>query len=521
MSITKQITLGAGAAWLSRGVSVFVGLVLLPVLFRNFTKEELGVWLLLGQSWATLGIFELGFGVTLTRRIAFAKGKSGSDPGALLTEETIQEIADLVATGKRVYRALALFTFAFSIGAGFFYLRTLHLGAMPISQVWMAWGILCLSQTLGVWANVWNSVLLGVGYVGWDAVLGSLASILTMLAQIGVVLLGGGLIALATAAAVGALTQRFLMLGFARRRRPEIFSIRGHWCGEVFYSMISPALLAWLTGLGTVLVFQTDSFFIAGFFGVGQIPAYRGAFLIALNLHMLAGVFAGASAVFLSHLWTEGNFAEVRRVVTRNLRIGLFLMLTGSACVLVLGERLFNLWLGKGNFIGYPTLAVLLALFVMEQHSYIISTSSRATENEVFAICSLAAGVLKLVFAWLLVRQWGFLGIALATALALILTNHWYMVYRGLARLQISWREHVWRVLLPCAGVFALSVVACRCALELLKPFAPVIQVAGISAVSGIVLILALWQWVLEADLRRRILARIGWPISSNLPGSK
>ena len=71
MSITRRIAFGAAASWFSRGVSILLGLVLLPVLFRHLPKEELGVWLLLGQSWAALGIFDLGFGVTLTRRIAF------------------------------------------------------------------------------------------------------------------------------------------------------------------------------------------------------------------------------------------------------------------------------------------------------------------------------------------------------------------------------------------------------------------------------------------------------------------
>jgi len=150
MSITQRIAFSATATWFSRGVSILLGLVLLPVLFRHLPREELGVWLLLGQSWAALGIFDFGFGFTLTRRIAFAKGKSGTDPNAPLTEESAREIADLVATGKRVYRVLAVFAFVFSFGAGFFYLRTLHLGSVPISEVWLAWGLLCVSQAFGV-----------------------------------------------------------------------------------------------------------------------------------------------------------------------------------------------------------------------------------------------------------------------------------------------------------------------------------------------------------------------------------
>src|SRR6476661_2248289 len=123
MSVTRRIAFGAGASWFSRGTTILLGLVLLPVLFRHLPKEELGVWLLLGQSWAAMGMLDFGFGFTLTRRIALAKGKSGGDPNAPLTLETQREIADLVASGQRIYRLMASAVFLVSWGLGFWYLR--------------------------------------------------------------------------------------------------------------------------------------------------------------------------------------------------------------------------------------------------------------------------------------------------------------------------------------------------------------------------------------------------------------
>src|SRR5467141_140784 len=127
MSVSRRILFGAAASWFSRGLTLLLGLVLLPVLFRHLPKEELGVWLLLGQSWAAMGILDLGFGVTLTRRIALAKGKSGGDPSAPLTLETKREIADLVECGRRIYRIMAVGVFLVSWSLGFFYLRNLTL----------------------------------------------------------------------------------------------------------------------------------------------------------------------------------------------------------------------------------------------------------------------------------------------------------------------------------------------------------------------------------------------------------
>ena len=52
------------------------------------------------------------------------------------------------------------------------------------------------------------------------------------------------MVALAVVAATGALMQRFLIVGFARRKRPELFSVRGGWRPKLVKSMAPIALRA-------------------------------------------------------------------------------------------------------------------------------------------------------------------------------------------------------------------------------------------------------------------------------------
>jgi O-antigen/teichoic acid export membrane protein len=508
MSVTKRIAFGAAASWFSRGVTIVLALVLMPVLFHHLAKEELGVWLLLAQTSALLFILDLGLSSVLTRRIALAKGKSGSDPETSLNRETQREIADLVESGRRLFLGLAVGTFVVSCLSGFVYLQHLHLTTLSLPVVWSAWGILCLSQAFGVWAQVWNCLLSGVGYVGWDAVLGSFISTMTLLAQIATLFLGGGLVALATVAAVGLFAQRYLLLGFARNRRPELFSIRGKFNGALVRGMISPSLRAWATGIGILMVLNTDQFFIASLSGAAQIPAYRAAYLVIYNLNMLAVTAAGASAVFISHLWQAGQFAEVHRVVIRNLRLGLGLMAAGGACVLVLGPRLFDVWLGPGNFIGLPILIIFFVLLTLEAQCYIITLQSRATEDEAFAFWALGAGSLKLILSAILGLRFGLIGIASSTLLAQLATNHWYMVYRGLKRLGMNFEAHMVNVVLPVAGLFI--VVALATWLPLAENLFPTewSAVLGDGCIASLFLAAFVWFFILEPGHRLRFFAR-------------
>lgn len=511
MSVTKRIAFGAAASWFSRGVTILLGLVLMPVLFRHLPKEELGVWLLLGQSWAAMGILDLGVGVTLTRRIALAKGKSGSNPDAPLTEESKQEIADLVACGRRIYRLMAAGVFLVACGLGFIYLRNLQLNNLSLSTAWIAWAILCAAQAFTVWGTVWTCLLQGVGYIGWDAIIASFLQALMLTAQIIAVLCGGGLIALATIATIGAIAQRFLTRQFARKRKPELFALEGRWNPRVLQGMRGLAFQAWLTALGTILVQNTDSFFIASVQGAKDIPAFRAAFLVVLNLHLLAAVFASSSIVFISHLWQAGQISEVQRIVQRNLRLGLCIMLCGGAAILASGASLFNVWLGPSNYVGFGIVALFVVMFVLEQQTYIISTSCRATEHEAFAGWMMAGGLLKLLLAFVLMNYFGLIGLAAGTLIAQLLTAHWFVPYRGLQRLQFGFSRYLGSVLMPCILVFTVAAGMSFFAVTLASTSTDWIKLASACLASGAVLAAAMCLFVLDSSQRRRVSAWIGW----------
>lgn len=481
----------------------------MPVLFRHLPKDELGIWLLLGQSWAVMGILDLGFGVTLTRRIALAKGKSGGAPNAALSEESLSEIAELVECGRRIYRGMAGCVFLVSWLLGFFYLRNLELHMVSHSTVWIAWTILCLSQALTVWASVWTCLLQGVGYVGWDAIFGSLANGAMLVTQIVAVILGGGLIHLAFIAATCAMLQRGLTRTFARKRRPELFALRGAWNGRLVRGMIGISLRAWFTALGGILVQNTDGFFIATSEGAEHIPAFRAAFIVLLNIHMLGGIFASSSTVFISHLWQAGEIQEVQRIVQRNLRLSLSIVLCGCATVLTAGESLFNVWLGPSNYAGFAIVTIFVVMFILEQQTFVISTACRATEHETFGGLMMMGGILKLLFAYLLMPRFGLTGLAAGTLTAQLLTAYWFVPYHGLRRIGIGFRAYFTSVLAPCASVFVVALTLGFTVIgHLPKSGLGDWQKLTVAClVGGVMLLGAMWWLVLEANQRNRILA--------------
>jgi O-antigen/teichoic acid export membrane protein len=509
MSVHRRIAFGAAAIAFSRVLNVLLGLAVMPVLFRHLPKEELGVWMLLAQTWAAMGILDLGFGIILTRRMALARGRKKDEMDEAASAGDLEEIADLVSCGKRIYAWLAVGAFILSWSLGWLYLGQLQLGTLSHAQVWTAWTVLCVSQAMGVWAGVWTCLLQGLGAVGWDAVIASLVGAAVLVLQIVAVLSGGGLVALSVIAAVGALVQRGVILNVARKRQPEIFAARRAWRPELLRSMKGPAFQAWLTTLGGVLVANSDQFFITHSEGATGIPAYRAAMLLVIHLHFVSGVFAGASQVFVSQLWEAGKVAEIRAILRRNALIGLLCMGCGGATILALGPTLFDWWLSPGNFAGYAVLSIILLNFTLEHHANVFSSCGRATDDEAYALPSMLSGVLKLGLAVAFLRWWGLAGLAASTLMAQAATVFWHSVWRASVRLGIDFLEHFRGVLLPCAGIFLVALGVCHATKLPLAGQMAIVQVAAVCLAGGALLGIACWFLVLQPEQRNRALARI------------
>lgn len=508
MSASKRIAFAVSISWLSRAVSILANLFLIPILFRYMGKEELGLWFLLGNSQAFLGLLGMGIAPTLTRHIALAKGKSGADPNVELSLESQQHIADLVATGRIILQWLSVVVFFIAWASGYGLISQLELKEVSPQTVFWAWTLMCGGYAIGVWVSYLNCWLAGIGYVGWDSLITTVISILTIFANITAVLLGGGLLEISVIFVLSSLIPRIAIWGFIVWKQPGLLAYQGKWNYENAQTLIKPSLYWWLTDLGAFLILRTDAYFIALLRGTEDIPSYQAAYQLVANLYILAISFGKASSVFISQAWQAGNLSAVQRLTLKNAKIGLSIMAAGVAFLSFNGQEVLELWLGSGNFIGYGVIMVFCIMLTLEVQHVILATCSRATEDEKYVASALTAGVLNIIFTWYLIRPLGLIGVALGTMLAQMLTNNWYAVYRPLTRLKISGKLYFNEVvkLSVILGVACLSISGIwQQALRMANLDRPIILMAGSAATCSLLLLGAFWQYILELHQRQSL----------------
>lgn len=456
-------------------------------------QEELGIWFIISQSAMFVGLLDFGFGPTFTRRIAFAKSLSTSDPKAPLAANSKTELSALVGTGRILYRYLSVAVFVIAGITGAFFLTSIDIDAINRDQVLVAWSLLIFSYSINTWAGFWNCLLAGMGYVASVGFIGTGFQLASTLTNITIVLLGGGLLELAAATCVFNILSRQFTLWYIRKKRPELNDLHGKWDRNLFHGALKPSFLCWLTSLGSFLILRTDQYFIASFKGPAELPAYQAAYSFFYNLNLLGAAFSGATAVYYSHLWRGGEIKHLRALVLRNLNIGVSIVLVGGISIISTSPALFDIWLGSGNFVGNPVLVVFGIMLALETQHNTFAQATRATEHEVFAPLSLGAGLLNLALTWHLIGNLGLLGVALATLISQLTTNNWYCVYRGHRRLNMSFKTTVFHSYIPLLGLVITTIIASTLTAHSVHYSESLLKICATLAVNLTLLLVFLW----------------------------
>ena len=511
MSASKRVAFAVAISWLSRSVTILANLFCIPVLFRFLGKEELGLWFLLGNSQAFLGLLGLGIAPTLSRHIALAKGKSGSDPNAELTADSLQHISDLIVTGRTILQWLAVFVFLVAWISGYGLINQIDLKEVSVQEVFWSWTLLCLGYAIGVWVSYLGCWLEGLGYVEWYHTTSTLVSIITIASNIIVAMMGGGLFWLAVITVISGLLQRLLILVFIRVRKINLSASEGRWNLEYAKKMVKPSLYCWLTSVGIFLILKTDQYFITLVAGAEEIPSYNAAYQLASNLRNVALPFALSASTFMSQMWQAGDIEGVRQLVRKSCNFGLLIMCCGSGYLIVIGQDLIDVWLGRGVFVGSAVLTTFCIMFIFEVQNVCLMYASRATEYEKFTISSLAAGLLNLVFTAFLIKPLGLWGVALGTLIAQSLTSNWYVVFKSLERLKISYSQYFFNTFMPAFITFILSIsITYIVKLTVYSFIDNSFLLLILSAIScSFIFGLALWLWFLEDSQKDKLTLRI------------
>lgn len=420
--------------------AVAVNVVQLRLILHYLPAQTAGIWTLFVTCGTYIALLDLGMTPTVGREISLLSGGESKGP---------HSIATLLQTVFACSRYLAGGVCALSLGLGMAVLvsrPTFHHDHTAL----LAWSVFSIGAATNLLGSPAYAGLFGLGHVADEKIIRSVALVGGLLLTTVFLALGWGLLGAAAAWTLQGLFARSLALWRLRRLvgSAALQKVPVDW--KLARSLSIPSLKLAGIQIASVAILQSANPIIASRIGTVAIPSYESVSRISLTLMTFALLVVSASTPFISMAYAAGDLEGIRRLLSRNVRTGMAMIIVPCAFIAVYGDQVVNVWLGRGVFPGFPVLWVLLAVVLLEVHHVIYATAVMATGKVVFVPAAMLSGAMNLALAFFLAPRMGLLGIALAASISQLTTNNWYAPFRAFRLFHLPVGESLRTLALPC-----------------------------------------------------------------------
>jgi O-antigen/teichoic acid export membrane protein len=400
------------ATYTAEVVNAVAALVATPLLLHRLGSSAFGVWVLAGSVILYLELFEFGFGAATTKLIA---GDAGVDDGA---------VARTVNTSIAILTPLGLVALVAGLLVAVFAPTWFSISEQLDHEAVVVFGILAVSLAISIPLDTFGGALMGHQRSDLLSMTNLVLNLLTNLAAVTVVTLGGGLVPLALAAATISIAMHPVRWRLLKRLVPSIrLSFR-----LVDRSRIRPtaSTSGWflLRDLASVAINRIDLLVVGVALSVREVALYA----IGLKLAQLGQkALLPLAALFFPHassIARRGSQSESAALLLDGTRIAMLAGMPIMLALALLSDLSVRAWVGQGH---EPAAAVLICLAVGRGLMSISETPrgllAGSGHIKPLALLTVAEAVTNLALSVALVRPLGVAGVALGTTLAFVLVS--------------------------------------------------------------------------------------------------
>lgn len=414
MSRTRRAAIAAAFGYGQFGVSLVVGIVVVPILLDRLGARTWGLWLATGELLAYAGMVDLGVLGVLPWLVAEADG--GGDRAAMRR---------LMSTGVALGSVIGLAFGVFGFALWEILPSVLRLSQADRAAVGAPLALIVGATALTYPLRVYPAVLMGLQDMTFFGALRVGQSVLNAVLTILLLQSGYGLYALAWASVVPTIAGLVVAMLRLRTIAPDLTN---GWVRPV-WSQVSAMLMngfgVWLAAFGWLLLSSSNALVITFLGHPEWVAIFSCTAKVSLIATQLVWMMPDAGLVGLAQLHGQvGASPRLRHLVGLLQQVHLLLAGAAACAVLAFNPTFVNYWVGPSMF-GGLTLNVLLGCGIVLSslvHGLVTAASALGRRVEV-GFVTLCNGVVQVAAAVALGRWLGLLGIVLAGLIAAGLTS--------------------------------------------------------------------------------------------------
>ena len=401
-----------------RFATVASGLVLFPIVAHHIGLTRYGLWLLVTGSVGIFFVADLGMGTATLRHVAERHAR-GDDQGL----------------DRVVSTSLAFFAV---LGIG---LTVAYLGCMALlwprleippadtrlAVAMLFWAALS-TFVLGLPLGVFGAVLLGIQRAD---VANALQLAQALVRFVGVVVLlnaGFDILAVVIADALIGVAVGCCYVLACRRLLPHLRLAVPLVSRSLLASMLPYGLRVFAMSLSALVIFQTDTVIIGAFLPVAMVTIYAGAYRVYQVCRQLTYALINPLVPDAARAVALARPERVRALLVRGTKYSNGLTLLLAIPATLFAEPLLVAWAGADFGQAAPSLRVLL-LSLLANNNHLVAFALLTGMGRISAYLryQLVWAAANVVLSLVLIERIGLIGVALGTALPVVVLEPFYL----------------------------------------------------------------------------------------------
>lgn len=409
----RKIIKNVATNWAVTVWNIGWAIALVPIYLHYLGKATYGIWILVNAVVGYYGLLDLGLRPALMRHVAKYIGHAD--------ERSLNEICNTAWIIQTTMAVLVLLVSA-ALAAWLPYMEGFALNEFPGAQTLLL--LFGGTAALSFVGGGFKSAIGGAERFDVSNVLLLASSCVVNVGNITVLYFGGGLIEMATVLLCTRLLDTPVAAFVSCRIVPNLrFNPRLFRIARV-KELFGYGIHAFGVAAGERLRFASDAIVISAFLPAASIVIFSiGNRPMTFLTEFVRGISRVLTPAF-SRKEASQTTSDLAHLLVLSTRATSLLAFLGSLLLVVAGDRLLKLWLGEGFEESFLIILILVPAYLMETSlaptgSFLLGTKGYKLISKVI----IAEGIANLALSLSLIRPFGLIGVALGTAIPMIVVR--------------------------------------------------------------------------------------------------
>jgi O-antigen/teichoic acid export membrane protein len=491
-----NVMTGTATKYALLAVNVGLGIVLMPFTVRHLGIAEYGLWMLVASLTYYFQLLDLGYGNGLVRHVADADARGD-----------IAGVNNILSTFVVVYAGLGLLAAAGTLGLIFWAVpRFPHLSAPDIRRGQLLLAMMGLRVAVGFPMTVFGAATTARQRFALNNTVAIVVALVNGLVTYIVLASGHGLVALVASTTTVGLASYVGYAWTARRAFPELRIRPSSFNRTLVRDVTSFSIYLFVIDIAIQIGFNLDNVVIGAALGTSAVAVYAVTLRLADYQRQLGNQFNTLLFPIAVRFGAGGRADALESMLIEGTRIALLMMAGVTICVIGFGGPLIARWMGPGFEAGVVPLYVLaIAGVVLVGQGPLGSILLGTGRHRLVAYVSLGEAIANLVLSVILVRRFGMLGVAVGTAVPVVLANLFILLPAACRQFQMPCLTFL-RLVAAAPATGALPAIAACIVLRLEYPPASLAAILAEGALVGMVYLGAVYAFGFDRNVRARYL---------------